>query len=449
VLHCALECAPFVTVGGVADVVSGLSAAQAARGHRVTVVLPGVVAPPDGLPEGLEVLGLGLPGFDEAPYGHEVDRTGAATRRLGTLAAALTGLCDARAAAGRPPQVVHAHDWPVAMVPYLLRCLRDAGGPAPPPRTVLTVHDARLLGLLPEPALEHFGLGPEHAEELRFGAGLVSALLAGAMAADVVTTVSPRYAAEIVDPARELAIGPVLLARAEPLRGILNGIDTARWNPATDPALPARFDAGDPSGRAACKHVVQADLGLETRAATPLLVSVGRQWPEKGADLLAAAVPALVGLGAQLVVAGAGDPDLERALAAAAEGFPGKAVCLGHLPEPGVRRLLAAADLALIPSRSESCGIVQMQAQRYGAVPVAHATGGIVDTVVDAVDDPERATGFLFAPPTVEALVAAVWRALRMQRGDDWAPLVRRAMELDRSWDGAAALYEEVYRPAA
>ena len=438
VIHAALECSPFVKIGGVADAVAGLADALVRSGHSVTVALPRRQAP---FPTGAEfdVAALDVEGFEQGdPYGHEVDLTGEQARRFGPLAMAIVDLCLARGRAGAPVDVLHLHDWPVALVAYLARTVeRDV----PMPRTLLTIHNAEFQGIFPRHAATHFGLAGADAAALCHD-GRLNALAAGIAAADVITTVSPTYAREMVSAELGFGLYPTFRRHRRTVYGILNGIDTQRWNPATDAALIARYDADDLSGRVRCKAALIDELGLTGDVSRPLVASVARAFHEKGTDLLVDAIPSLVDRGLRIVIAGAGDPHYEQKIAQAAANAPGRVVYLGHAAEARVSQLLSAADLVVVPSRRESCGLVQMYAQRYGAVPVAHRTGGLNDTI----DDP--ATGFLFDAPNTEALLRAMDRAVAaMSR--DWIARQRRCMRLDRSWDHAAALYGEIYNVLA
>jgi starch synthase len=236
--------------------------------------------------------------------------------------------------------------------------------------------------------------------------------------------------------------------REKQLTGIVNGIDYAVYNPMTDPALVARYDADDPGNKGRCKTALLQELGLEIRPERPLLVSIGRIVPQKGSDLLAAAIPKLLKADVGIVVAGTGDPVLAGKLQAAAAKAPERAMVLGAAPEAIIHRLLAAADLVLIPSRYEPCGLVQLYAQRYGAIPVACRTGGLGDTIVDCDAALETGSGFLFDKPTAAALLGGVQRALGAMTSPRWGALRRRVMRLDLGWDRPARRYATVYRAA-
>ena len=439
VLLCALECWPFIKVGGVADVVAGLAGALAERGHKVTVALPRCPLPSvGGVPQSFEVVGLGVTGFDrDDPYGHEVDRTGEGANRLAKLAWSILAMCRERVGSGDPFQIVHVHDWPLGMVPYLLR---HVAADLSSTRHVLTVHNAAFHGLFPPFALGAYGLGPDHASRLLAPDGFLSTLVGGIGAAHAVTTVSPTYANQMATP--EFGLDHPLRTRVDPAVGILNGIDMDSWNPSTDQTLSARYDPGDLSGRAICKRGLLAEVGLEVDLSRPLVLFAGRIYLEKGIDVLTEALPSMTRMGVQVAVAGKGDAELEHNLLV---GSGDGVSCIGYAPEPLMRRLLSAADIVLVPSRREACGLVQLYAQRYGALPVAHRTGGLVDTVTDPETCLDQATGFLFDPLSVDALLGALGRALVVMDSPHWTAMQRRAMCLDRSWGSAGASYEELY----
>ncbi len=477
ILFVASELAPMVKVGGLADVVAALSKALRLLGHKVTIALPrypGVEAgglmlarrltpillpahPSLGVPgaevtvydgrlgSGVELLVLDAPGLFDRPgiYGEGGADYTDNDRRFGLFCRAVTEIVRHRGDTGTPFDIVHAHDWPAALVPYLLREAKV------PVKTVLTIHNLAHQGIFPREALAHAGLGPEHfgVDRLEFY-GQVSFLKAGILAADQLTTVSTTYAREILTPELGERLDGVLRLRQADLVGIINGIDYAVYNPMTDPALAARYDADDSGNKGRCKSALLQELGLEIRLDRPLVVSVGRVVPQKGSDLLAAALPKLLKADVAVAIAGTGDPGLVAKLQAAVSKSAERAVYLGAAPEPIIHRLLAAADIVLIPSRYEPCGLVQLYAQRYGAVPVACRTGGLSDTIVDCDAALETGSGFLFDKPTATALVGGAQRALAAMGSPRWAALRRRMMRLDLGWDRPARRYATVYRAA-
>ncbi|MDI1445897.1 glycogen/starch synthase [Polyangium sp. 6x1] len=444
ILHVAAELAPVVRFGGIADGVAGLARALARLGHDVTVVIP---APPGKrldpeipIAPGVRACVVSVPDVPAhlGIYGREGDGEHDTARRFAFFARAAAAMAEGF-------DVVHAHDWPGAAVPYLVREARGRR-----PRTVLTIHNLAFQGVFPPETLAFLGLGPSHfrPDALEFH-GRVNLLKAGLLAADAVTTVSPTYAREILDPAHGELLDGVLRARVardgKGIVGIVNGIDVEAWDPTRDPALAAPFGPDDLAGKALCKRAFLAETGLDADATRPLVASLGRVVPQKGADLMAAAIPDLCRAGATVVVAGAGDDPLERALTAAAAAHPAHARFLGAVTDARARRLLAAADLLIMPSRFEPCGVVQLEAQRYGAVPVARRTGGLADTLVDEDEHPGRGTGLLFDAPSAQALVLAVRRALGHLAGPEGASLRRRVLLASPGWDRPASLYAHLY----
>jgi starch synthase len=480
ILFVASELAPMVKVGGLADVVAALSKALRLLGHKVTIALPRypgieagglllarrltpVVLPADGglgalgaevtvydgrLGSGVELLVLDSPGLFDRPgiYGEAGAAYPDNDRRFGIFCRAVAAIVRHRDEGGAPFDMVHAHDWPAALVPYLLK---EGPGTRTRTKSVLTIHNLAHQGLFPREALVHAGLGPEHfgLDRLEFY-GKVSFLKAGILAADQLTTVSTTYAREILTPEQGERLDGVLRLRQDALVGIINGIDYAVYNPMTDPALVARYDADDPGNKGRCKTALLQELGLEIRPDRPLLVSIGRVVAQKGSDLLAAAIPKLLKADVAVAVAGTGDPLLVSKLEAAVAKAPERAAYVGGAPEPIIHRLLAAADAVIIPSRYEPCGLVQLYAQRYGAIPVACRTGGLSDTIVDCDAALETGSGFLFDKPTATALVGGVQRALAAMTTPRWGALRRRVMRLDLGWDRPARRYASVYRAA-
>jgi starch synthase len=449
--------------GGIAEGVGALVRELAAARLDVTVALPAhrTIDPAKVPPH---VIPVDAPLLRDRPdiYGPDM-RDEENGRRFAFFARAVVDLVRTGAF-----DVVHAHEWPCAMVPYLLR-EEDVQSC----RTVLTIHNIAHQGIFPIETLDALGLGKEHAapDKLLFppssaalpqrglhetpsSAALpqrrlhenhfVNFLQGGILAADVVSTVSPTYAREILNPPRGELLEQALRRRAEHLIGLTNGVDGTKWNPRTDPHIAAPYSADDPSGKERCKQALALELGLPEER--PIVVSVGRVVEQKGSDLLAAAIGAIVGGGASVVVAGSGDIALEAELERAARAHPAHARYLGRVPDAMVHRLIAGADLLAMPSRFEPCGIVQLYALRYGTIPVAARTGGLVDTIEDATRRPDRGTGFLYDAPTADGLVAAVGRALETVPLPAWNALRRRAMLADHSWRRRALAYRDLYQ---
>ena len=471
------ELAPFVKVGGLADVSAALPKALRSLGNSVTIVMPRFPALEqqglllarrltplrfalgggafeatvfDGrLASQVDLVVIDVPElFDRAGvYGERSQDYSDNALRFAVLARGAAELVRQRVAAGRSVDVVHANDWPTALVPLYLRELAKELPALGATRSVLTIHNAQHQGLFPRQVRPVLGLVEAAVDEALEHHGSLSFLKAGISVADAVTTVSPTYAREIQTPSLGAGLDGPLRGRGDALVGVVNGVDYAVWNPATDPAIVARYDAEDFANKARSKGQVQKELGLPIDTSAPLLVFVGRLVEQKGIDLVVEAMPRILRASeAQVVVAGDGEEPLVAAVEGAVAKSHGRAAFARAASESLVHRLFAAADLVIVPSRYEPCGLVQLYGQRYGALPVANATGGLCDTVVDCDAKLETGTGFLFDGPTADALVGAVERAIAARSHPMWPALVRRAMRLDRSWDRPARRYEQVYR---
>ena len=472
ILFTASELYPLAKTGGLADACAALPAALAGLGADIRMMLPGYISALDAavgkrclaqLGEGAALLlgrtpDTGLPVYlldwpelfrrDGGPYQDNERRDWPDNlRRFAAFCQAAARLALFGDGQGWQPELVHAHDWHTGLLSALL-ALHD--GPRPRPRTVFTIHNLAFQGNFPLESAHALGL-----PEALLGAngaefyGQFSCLKAGIRYADRLATVSPTYAREILTPKYGAGLDGLLRARAGDLVGILNGIDNALWNPGADANLPAPYDADDLAGKRTAKAAVQQELGLDPEATGPLVVGVNRLTHQKMADVVLAALPALLDQGAQVVLHGEGDPDLEAAFRAAGAGHAARlAVRIGY-EEPLAHRLHAAADMALTPSRFEPCGLTTMYAMRYGALPVTRPVGGLADTVVDIADaDREDAggTGFTFAEPTAGALAACLRRAgARYRDPVAWEQFQRNAMRRDFGWGLSARRYLALY----
>jgi starch synthase len=318
----------------------------------------------------------------------------------------------------------------------------------------MTVHNMAFQGQFPLSLLQPLGLPPQAlaVDGVEYY-GTIGYLKAGLALADRITTVSPTYALEIRTPEFGMGLDGLLRHRASALTGILNGIDTAEWNPATDPHLPARFDRRHLAARARNKAALQMRMGLAIDPQLPLFGVVSRLTWQKGMDLLLAATPALVAAGAQLVLVGSGERPLEAGFAAAAHGAPGRVAATIGYDEALAHLVQAGVDALLVPSRFEPCGLTQLCALRYGAIPVVARVGGLADTVVDASEMAlamNAGTGLQFVPVTRDALLTAVERTLALWRNRPvWRRLQSRAMAADVSWTRPAKHYAALYRELA
>jgi starch synthase len=472
------ELAPFVKVGGLADVSAALPKALRSLGHSVTVVLPRYPALEeqglllarrltplrftlggrayeatvlDGrLASQVDLVVVDVPGLFDRPgvYGERGEDYPDNALRFAVLSRAVAELVRQRVASGLPVDIVHCNDWPSALVPTYLRALAVETPAVAATKTILTIHNVAHQGVFPKDTLPALGLGWEHfhVDGIEFYGG-INLLKQGIVTADAVTTVSPTYARQIQTPELGARLDGVLRARGEGLVGIVNGVDYAVWNPATDAAIAVRYDAEDTANKARCKGALQKELGLAVDINAVVVAFVGRLVDQKGTDLVIAAAPRLLrATDAQLVLAGDGEPRLVAEAEALVAHTQGRTALARAAAEALVHRIFAGADVVLVPSRYEPCGLVQMYAQRYGALPVAHATGGLVDTIVDCDAKLETGTGFLFDEPTADALLGATERAIAARALTRWTALVRRVMRLDRGWDRPARRYDQVAR---
>lgn len=474
-LHLASEVFPLVKTGGLADVVAALPVALAEAGADARLLLPGVPAVLDGL-QGLQpVASIGacfgaarvrlLQGRmpDSGLTAYAVDAPMLYRRTGGPYAGpdgqewpdnlqryGLLGWVAAQLGAGEldpawAPDVVHAHDWHAAMACAYLRAHPAAGV-----RSVFTIHNLAFQGLFPQEDRALLGLSAAFMSPagLEYH-GQLSFMKAGLKFADRITTVSPTYAGEIATPEFGQGLDGVIRAREADVSGILNGIDTRVWDPATDPVLARPYDLQALDGKAACKAALQRETGLAPDPDAPLLASVSRLSAQKGLDLLLAALPAALEMGAQVVLQGAGEATLEAAFRAAAQAHPGRvAVHVGY-DEARAHRLVAGSDAVVMPSRFEPCGLTQLYGLRYGALPVVRRVGGLADSVVDVSPATLRAgtaTGFQFFEASATALVEAIGRLVGCYRQPElWVRLQRQAMSQDFSWMGPARQYLALY----
>ncbi|HEY9067694.1 MAG TPA: glycogen synthase GlgA [Burkholderiaceae bacterium] len=480
VLHVGAEVFPLVKTGGLADVLGALPQALMAQGAEVRLLLPGLPAFADAVLHQKTVLEFGplfgaarirlrlgqmpyshVPAYViDAPYLYRRDgspyQAGDGSEWPDNLQRfAMLGWIAARLAAGEldpawTPQVMHAHDWHAAM-----SCAYVAAHPPTRAATVYTVHNLAYQGLFPHADFRLLELPSRYMTHtgLEFH-GQLSFMKAGLKYARRVTTVSPTYAREIGTQEFGVGLDGVIRGRGADVSGVLNGVDGEVWNPASDTALAARYTPERMDGKAACKLALQRELGLAERPDAPLFGVVSRLTSQKGLDLVLGALPGLVQRGGQLALQGTGDPALEEAFREAANANPQQlAVRIGY-DEAFAHRIIGGADAILVPSRFEPCGLTQMYGLRYGTLPVVRRVGGLADTVVDATAESlagQRATGFVFDAPSVQALDGALQRAAEVYANDRaaWRRLQSTAMAQDFSWRGAASQYLALYRAIA
>jgi starch synthase len=471
VLSVASEIYPLIKTGGLADVVGALPGALKAEGVVVRTLIPGYPAVLKamrragcahafedlfggparllaGRASGLDLFALDAPHLFTRPGGPYAGTDGldwsdnairfAALARVGaSLGQGLLGAYQ--------PQIVHTHDWQAGLTAAYLTY--DGG---PRPGVVMTVHNLAFQGQFDRRLLAHLGLpphayGPDGVEYY----GDIGFLKAGLRLADRITTVSPTYAAEICTSEGGMGLDGLLRGRADRLSGILNGIDEGVWNPASDPLIAAPYDAEHLTIRQLNKADVQAHFGLDPDPGALLFGVVSRLSWQKGLDLLLSALPVLVAEGAQLALIGAGEPELEAGFTAAVRAHPGRVGCRLGYDEAMAHRVQAGADAILVPSRFEPCGLTQLCALRYGAVPVVARVGGLSDTVIDAGPMALAAgagTGVQFAPVNAPMLENAIRRTARLYRdAAAWRRMQLNGMASDLSWRQPARRYAELY----
>ena len=351
---------------------------------------------------------------------------------------------------GWPPQVLHCHDWHTALGPLYLRTRYAWDGLFRGTKTVLTLHNVGYQGIFPAERLDDLDLAHERhlfwQEDVQ--AGRIDFLKTGIVYADLLTTVSRTHAEEIQTPEQGFGLDPLLRERRGSLVGIVNGIDTEEWNPETDPHLPARYSAADPSGKEACKRALLAEAGLDGSRRRPLVGIVSRLTYQKGIDLLFDVLPPLLAADeVRFVALGSGESKYADFLRWLAGAFPDRAAFREGYSDALAHRVEAGTDVFLMPSRYEPCGLNQMYSQRYGTVPVVRRTGGLADTVEPFDPGRDTGTGFLFEHFTPHGLSWALRWALHVWGSDPaaWARMRRRGMERDFSWDRQGGLYVEAY----
>ncbi|HEU4674125.1 MAG TPA: glycogen/starch synthase [Candidatus Limnocylindrales bacterium] len=483
----AAECEPFAKTGGLGDVVDALARALGRLGATagidglVDVYLPryrGIVDCAEGDREVVTVADptsadgaseVGLVSFEADGYRLRLVEAPAAFDRDGLYGppgggdyedngwrfgllchAALAGM-RADAAAGRPVGLVHVHDWHSAPI-ALLRDAAPGEDPIADVAVVHTLHNLAYHGWVPRSRLGGLALGPAERFVPPAADGL-DLLRAGVEHADLVTTVSPTYAVEALTSAFGFGLEGALAAKGDRFIGILNGLDTTLWDPATDASLAATYSRTDRSGKAACRRDLLTRIGFDPDDDGPVLGAIGRLDPQKGFDVLAEAAGDLLDAGGRIAVQGAGDHAIAEPFRVLAAARPDRVWLNEAFDRAMARRIYAGADLFVMPSRFEPSGQGQMIALRYGTPPVAHATGGLVDSIVDEATAPGAGTGFLFEAATPAGLVAACAAAAALRgdgHGAGWEALLDRGMAVDFSWDRSAApAYAAAYRRAA
>ena len=464
ILYITSEAAPFCKTGGLADVLGSLPPAVAAEGDHTAVLLPLYSQIAQRWREkmnfrcyiyvdlgwrheycglfSLEYRGVTWYFADNERYFRRRGLYGDMDdgERFAFFSKAAVALLPHLA---EYPNVVHCNDWQTALVPVYLR---DAGNDLP---VVFTIHNVEYQGKYgPETVEDLFGLnrGWYDGGILRMD-GCVNLMKGAMLTANAVTTVSPTYAAQLHDPAYAEGLESVVDAIGWKMHGVVNGIDTVTYDPAADPALPAHYTAADPAGKAVCKASLQAALGLAQEPDTPLIAMVTRLVGHKGLDLVQQAMDGIMAAGCQFVVLGTGDRGYEDFFRWKAGQYPGRVSAQILYAEDLSRRVYAAADLFLMPSRSEPCGLSQMIAMRYGAVPIVRETGGLKDTVHAYEAWNGQGNGFTFANYNAGDMCHVICEAIDLYHDNKgaYAMLQQRGMTADFSWGRSAAAYRHIY----
>ncbi|KQV38926.1 glycogen synthase [Rhizobium sp. Root268] len=469
VLSVTSEIFPLVKTGGLADVTGALPKALQAHGVSTTTLLPAYNRIVESLSSvenlgKLELLGesatllhghhhdlqfflLDCPSLFHRDGGLYVDRAGRDYSDNWKRFAALS-LAAARIAAGFidgwVPDIIHTHDWQTALTPAYMQ---DLGVKTP---AVLTIHNLAFQGQFSADIFPRLGLSPRYfSSDCLEYYGDISLLKAGIALSDSITTVSPTYAREILTPDLGMGMDGFLATRRDDLRGIVNGIDQELWNPLTDDLIPTTYDLDTLDRRRVNRAAIEQRFGIGQDDGAILSVVSRLTW-QKGIDLLAPIVPGIVDRGAKLIVYGQGDPMMIQALAEQAKRYPGRVVLNVEFNEEDAHLIHSGSDMVLQPSRFEPCGLTQLYALRYGAIPIVARTGGLAETIIDANEaamEAKVATGFQFQPGSVEDLYHAVDRALvAFEHPAFWRQLQIQAMKANFSWHRSARQYAALYR---
>ncbi len=474
IIFVASEAAPLAKTGGLADVAGSLPHALVEMGHEVSVIMPYYRQNIDGrgLPiERFDLVDMWIDGVQRyAPihrvridhvqfYLIEQDDFFGRPELYGPPGGAyddnlLRFVFMTRVAleiAGRLGQSVdwfHCHDWQTAFLPILLRRQYGHYANIAKARCMYTIHNLAYQGIFSADWIARLGLPADsfHVEGYEFY-GQVNAMKAGIAYADEITTVSASYAEEILTPEYSWYLEDSLRAKQHALTGIVNGLDIESWDPATDTALSCHFDADHLSRKENCKRALQEHMGLEQRQDRPVLAVISRLAEQKGIDLIIEAIPHCLHQGYQLLVIGSGDLAYSETLTALAKAAPTQMAFFQGFNESIARQAYAGADMFLMPSRFEPCGLGQLMAMRYGVAPIARATGGLRDTIIDVSAYPYQGTGFLFNDAYLEAFIDAIERAVSVWKNPEhWQHILQRGMRRDSSWAASAALYSRLYQ---
>ncbi|NQV99231.1 MAG: glycogen synthase GlgA [Rhodospirillales bacterium] len=476
VLSVASECVPLVKTGGLADVVGALPDGLALTGWHLKTLLPaypglaerikkpkvvwssknlfggcaqvisGKTANSDGA---LDMLLLQAP--------HLYDRGGSIylntkgndwpdnAQRFAALSWAAAEISRKGLSDGWRPNILHAHDWQAGLAPAYL-----AYGGAKDVASLITIHNIAFQGLAPATLLKTLKLPRKHFVQDGFEYwGKISSLKAGLMTADAITTVSPTYAQELLEPEFGMGLEGVIRLKRDRLSGILNGVDLKTWNPRTDAHIAHAYGPRDLAAKSKNTRALEKEFGL-IKGQGPLFAVISRLTHQKGLDLVLDTLPALLARGGRLIVLGSGDAGMEKAFAKAAKDHPGLvAVTIGY-DEAQSHRIYAGADVMMVPSRFEPCGLTQLYALRYGTLPLVSRTGGLADTVIDANNAAVQtavATGVQVAPNRSDSLEQGIRRMCDLfAKQELWVKLQKRAMAQPLGWEQSAQAYSELYQ---
>jgi starch synthase len=478
IVHVASELFPYIKTGGLADAVGSLCATLAAHGHEISVFIPGyrsVIDHRDAagaekiMPLKIEMGDMFMSGdvrmfsprtnlkvylicreefFDRrAPYGNgERDYEDNHHRYIFFC----KGVVETLRLTNIRADIVHAHDWQAALMPLLLRYAERRHSVTLTLKTIFTIHNIAFQGVFPMRSFYRTNLPVElmGIDGLEYY-GQMSFMKGGILFSDQVTTVSPRYAREIQTPEFGCGLDGVVATRADDIAGLINGLDTAIWNPVSDEHLPARYSVGNLAGKALCRAELLKKLKLDPAPAhVPVFGMVCRLTEQKGVQLVLANSEFFLRHDCRLVILGAGDKTLEQGVRNLAAQAPGKIGLASKLDEALSHLVEAGSDFFVMPSLFEPCGLNQMYSQAYGTVPLVSCVGGLVDTVIDIDDAPEEGTGISFMP-TAEALRVGLARALALFADKPrYAAAQARGMRRDFSWQRAALAYEQLYENA-
>ncbi len=479
ILIVSSEAEPFAKVGGLADVVSGLGSALRSSGHDVRIVMPlygSIDIRRFDAQICLEPMGVWMGNTEEWCSVHKTESNGVTVyfiehnlffnregiyhdntmndyddnpRRFGFLSRAALQLCKD---IGFKPHVIHVHDWQTALVPAYLKLWHWNDSILGSAASVLTIHNISHQGVYPKSHLNYLGLGWHNFTSDKFESyDQINMLKGGIFYADYITTVSPTHAREITTPFGGFGLAPYLSARNDSFKGITNGIDYAVWNPQTDPLIPARFSVDSLDGKKECKRQVQAAFDLEQNNRIALIGIISRFVVQKGFELIARTIERIVNnMIVQVIILGSGEYRFESYFGDLPRRYGGRIGSYIGFDNRRAHMIEAGCDFFLMPSLFEPCGLTQMYSQRYGALPIVRATGGLDDTVEQYNESTGEGTGFKFWDPTDDALYYTIGWAVSTwyDRPQHIQKMIRNAMKKDFSWQHQAPLYVTVYHEA-